>query len=77
MNNNRRQRLRNALKMLESASEIVDQVYDEESDCLSNYPENLQNTDRYEQMESAVDALSEATSAVSEAIGNIRAALDE
>ncbi len=51
MNNKRRERLRNALKMLDSVVGIVESVCDEEQDCIDNCPENLQNTDRFERQE--------------------------
>ncbi len=60
MNTKRRGRLKDALNLLSSASDILTSVCDKEQDCLDNYPENLQGTDRYERMESAVDNLNDA-----------------
>jgi hypothetical protein len=46
--------------MLASITYIIESVCDKEEDCMDNYPENLQNTDRFEKMETAVDSLNEA-----------------
>lgn len=67
MDDKRRGRLRDALKMLASAANIVDSVCDKEQDCLDNYPENLQGTERYERMEDAVDNLNDALEKIDDA----------
>lgn len=41
---------------------------DEEEEAKENYPENLQQTDRYYAMEEALDQLEEAFGALKEAI---------
>ena len=55
MNNKRRKELRRAIEIIETALDIVNQVKDEEEDSMCNYPENLQGTETYENMEVAVD----------------------
>lgn len=45
---------------MNSAIEILDMVLDEESFAMDNYPENLQSTDIYFEMENAVDILTSA-----------------
>lgn len=67
MDAKRRGRLRDALNMLSSAASIVETVCDKEEDCIDNYPENLQGTERYEKMEDAVDNLNEALEKIGEA----------
>ena len=69
MNEKRRGRLRDALKMLSSAASIVETVCDSEQDCMDNYPENL------ERMEDAVDSLSDALEKIDDAKGHIQSAL--
>lgn len=76
MDEKRRGRLRDALKMLSSVSSIVESVCDKEQDCVDNYPENLQSTDRFERMEDAVDHLSDALEKIERAEDLIRAALN-
>lgn len=75
MNDKRRGRLKDALKMLSSAASIVDSVCDSEQDCLDNYPENLQSTERFEHMEVAVDSLNEALEKIDEAKEHIQSAI--
>ncbi len=67
MNGKRRTALREALSMLSRVVVIVDGVCDEEYDAVDNYPENLQATDRFEEMENAVENLTEAVEKIAEA----------
>ena len=76
MDNERRKTLREVSRVLSSAASTVERVCDRESDCLDNYPENLQGTDRYEKMERAVDSLTEASEKLDEAITCILAAME-
>lgn len=75
MDAKRRERLRGALKLLDSAANIVDSVCDKEQDCVDNYPENLQGTERFEQMEAAVDNLNDAAEKIEEVKESIQMAL--
>lgn len=76
MNKQRREDLRGVLSLLISAIGIVQRVCDKEEDCMDSYPENLQGSERYEQMEDAVDNLNEALEKLGEAKENIQAALN-
>ena len=67
MNDKRRKRLSEASALLSRASDIISDVLDEEQDCLDNMPENLQYSDRYENMEAAVDRLNDALSEIDSA----------
>ena len=64
MNNKRRKELRRAIEIIETALDIVNSVKDEEEDAMYNYPENLQGTETYENMEVAVDTMEEVASAI-------------
>lgn len=75
MNEKRRKRLSNALSLLEQCENIVDQVRDEELDAISNYPENLQGTDKFDSMEQAVDNMDDAIDKISEVRESIQAAI--
>ena len=75
MDTKRRNRLRDALKMLANVGAIVEAVCDKEEDCMDNYPENLQSTERFEHMEAAVDNLNDALEKLDDAKGNIEAAI--
>ena len=75
VNEKRRGRLQDALNMLNSVTAIVESVCDSEQDCMDNYPENLQGTEKYERMESAVDRLNDALENIEEVKGYIQSAL--
>lgn len=75
MNNKRRIELRRAISMIEAALDIVNSVKDEEEDTMYNYPENLQGTEIYENMEVAVDTIEEVTSAIEDAVDSLNNAV--
>ncbi|MBQ7981228.1 MAG: hypothetical protein IJ305_06450 [Oscillospiraceae bacterium] len=52
--------LKSARPFLSQAASIIERAAEQESDCLDNMPENLQDTDRYEKMEKAVENLEAA-----------------
>lgn len=51
MNKMRRRQIANAIKLIEQATEILEQVMDDEQDALDSLPENLQGPKRAEAME--------------------------
>ena len=75
MNAKKREKLREVVSNLDRIAIIVESVYDNEEDCLSNYPENLQETEQYEKMEDAVDALWEALCNIEDAKDGIESAI--
>ena len=75
MNKVRRKKLGEAVRLLDTASDIVYDVYDEESDSLSNIPESLEGSDRYSKMEECIDYLEDAKSMIEEATAQIREAM--
>ena len=66
MDDRRRGQLRDALNMLSNAASVVERVCDKEQDCVDNYPENLQSTERFEKMEDALDRLNDALEKIEE-----------
>ena len=62
--------------MLTNAATIVETVCDKEQDCVDNYPENLQSTERFEHMEAAVDSLNDALEKIDDAKGHIQSAIE-
>lgn len=76
MNQKRRDKLKEAVSLLERAYNIVADIAEEESDALDNMPENLQSSDRYEKMESAIDELEEALQKISDANESIDSAMN-
>lgn len=76
MNNVRRKKLKDAVDLLNRASEIVSNARSQEEDCLDNMPENLQMSDRCERMENAVDCLDDAETSIDDAISKIEEAME-
>ncbi len=75
MNAARRAILKKAIASIEQAKEYVDQVYDDEYDALSNMPENLESSERYEKMENAVDILEEIQDDLDDVLEKIEEAM--
>lgn len=68
MNKRRREMIRSVVQNLHQQTNVLELVLDQESDIMSNWPENLQNTEKYIQCEDSVDGLETATSLITEAI---------
>lgn len=75
MNNKRREKLRDAIALLDRAAMIVEIVCDAEDDCVERVPENLQGSNRYEAMENALDNLNRAMEQLDEAKESLSAAI--
>lgn len=77
LNNKRRTRLRSIEEDLGRVLNLLNSIYDEEQDCMDNVPENLQDSERYSNMEACVEALSDAVYNLEEAIDSIKEAIDK
>lgn len=75
MNKGGRASLKEATNLLDKAIGIIQFARDEEQECLDNLPENLQNSERYENMENAIDSLEDAIDKIDEAKENIEEAI--
>ena len=51
MNNNRRKEIRNVIEQLESIQTQIENIRDDEQDCIDNMPENLQESECHETAE--------------------------
>lgn len=71
MNRKRRDKLKNAAKLIGEASMIIDSVCSEEEDSMDNYPENLQGTETYERMEGSVDIMNDLMDDLDHAVEKI------
>ena len=67
MNDKRRELLTKAALHLDQASAFVVRARDDEQDALDSMPENLEWSDRYEKMETAVEKLDEALDLIGDA----------
>lgn len=75
MNHKRREILKHAKEHLCTATVMISRALDEEEDCHDNVPENLADSDRYEKMEHAIDAMSDSVELIDEAIDRINEAI--
>jgi len=75
LNNRRRAKLREAVGMLETASEIVSDMAVEEEDYAENMPENMQDGEKYERAMEVVDILNDAVEMINESAEKIEEAL--
>lgn len=76
MNDERRGKLREIHATLARLELDVERILDKETDCIDNYPESLQSTERFEkmeyaaeQLEMAIDSICDAKSCIYMAIG--------
>ena len=76
MNKKRRELLSKALRNLEEAEIQISTALDEEEDCLSNLPENLEGSDKYDKMEEAVSNLEGALEALGEVREGVEGAME-
>lgn len=73
MNNDRRNRLQEVKESLDDMISQIEEIKDEEQDALDNMPENLQQSKRSDKMQTAIDTMDEAISA----IGGVQQTIDE
>ena len=71
MNKDRRKRIGNIIAELNESLQKLESVTGDEQDVYDNMPENLQGSQRYEDMETAIDHLEEAKSSLEEAISSL------
>jgi len=71
MNNDRRKNLKKAVKMINEARDIVDDVMNEEQMAFDNLPEGLQEAERGIEMEDNVSELESITSDIDEIVERI------
>lgn len=71
MNADRRSRVIKAKQLLEEAKDILEEALNEEDEYRDNIPENLQNSERYEQSEAYSDVMDSAINEISSAIESL------
>lgn len=71
MNKVRRQRIKEAIDLIQQVNEILAEVGDEEEEAFDNMPESLQESERGEQMQEYIDMIDEANEAIDDLIGNL------
>lgn len=76
MNNARRQTLNKIIGALTEQAELLSAAAEEEEDYMDNMPENLQESQRYEDAEENVADLESASDYLNDAIESIQSAID-
>ncbi len=71
MNNTRRKQLSKAEKMLDEARAIIEDCRDEEQDYFDNIPENMQDGERAQISEAAIECMDTAIDSLEEVIDNV------
>lgn len=71
MNNKKREKLKQAREYIGRGLSIISIVLDDEQDCLDNFPENLQSSEKYDKFESTIETLEEAIEYIEKAIDSI------
>lgn len=66
--------MKRASALLGTAFGLVSTALEQEEDALDNMPENLQGSERYEDIEAAVDLLNDASECIDSAIEKINEA---
>lgn len=74
MNKQRRKDIDTIIQALEEIREQIQFVLEEEQEYLDNIPENLQNSERYETAETAVQELEEADGSIDNIIEHLESA---
>mgnify|MGYP006886751541 CR=1 FL=1 len=77
MNKGKRLAIRKVLNKLDDLLAVLDELRNEERECLENIPENLQGSTRYEESERAADSLDSAYDSIEEVIGSLEDAMLE
>jgi len=76
MNKDRRARIDELSVNLEDIRAAIEMLRDEEQEAFENLPENIQESERGELMDSAVSSLDEASSAIEEAMNALMVAAE-
>lgn len=76
MNKNRRKMIRKIVEQLGGLKEELDSVKDEEQDALDSMPENLQESERGEEMQMAIDVMEDACGDLESIVYNLEEMLE-
>lgn len=77
LNNTRRKKLQEIYDIISDAKEQLEILYDEEETYKDSIPENLQNSERYEKAEYAINNIDYAISSLDDALDNIEETIQQ
>lgn len=72
MNNKRRKALAQLITQLEECTSYLQGILDEEQDAFDNIPESLQDSDKGNRIEDAIDTMQNACDQISEATDSLK-----
>jgi len=75
MNKQRREELQKAIELLEQANSIIEDCNQQETEYFDNIPESLQNGQRGELSNNAINSMEEAYQSIEESISSIEEAM--
>lgn len=76
MNKQRRQTIQELIEEANTLKDKIEEVLNEEQECFDNMPENLQYSERGENMQEAIESLEEAQSNIEDCISNLENAIE-
>jgi uncharacterized coiled-coil DUF342 family protein len=72
MNKKRREQIQKVIDKLSECSEELNSIRDDEDCYRDEMPENLQNSERYEQSEEYSDILDDAATSIDDVVTNLQ-----
>lgn len=76
MNNSRRKEIKSMKGQLEFIKKIIERIRNEEEDYYDNIPENLQDSERANKSEEAIESLDEAIESLENTIDELENAME-
>lgn len=76
MNNTRRKAINELIEQLEEIQSRIEEIKDEEEEYYNNMPESLQDGEKGDRAQSAIDNLDDATNSIGEVIDSLTSAVE-
>lgn len=76
MNANRRKRIGAIWDKIEDLKAELESIMEEEQECFDNLPESLQDSERGDKMQEAIDALENAANSIDDVIEYLQEAIE-
>jgi hypothetical protein len=74
MNEERRKTLKEAIGLIDQAKNILEDAQTDEQEAFDNMPEGMQNGEKGEKVQGAIDSMGEAIASCDDIVGQIEAA---
>jgi hypothetical protein len=76
VNKNRRERINTLIKTFEELVDTLEEIHGEEQEYFDNMPENIQQSEKGEQTQSAINCLENAVDNLGDLISNLKEAAE-